>query len=631
MAFTNVHSLGIDIGSGGAKAVYLQQKKGGQQFLQTVCLNRYAEGLLDENELLDALQEWLAVNRLLEVQSCCGISPRVTSTVMRRFPQGDRNGGSLQLLADYEAKRLHGLSDEPFCYDNQDFGSCAENPSWSLQAISVCREAIASRNLQFYQKLGIMVDGIADNAQALANAFFNLRPEAAAAEGLQAILDVGQEETVIVIWQDGVPIRFSSIPLGGFTLTQALAMKWHCSEAVAERRKREEDQDWLQPDSPGNQALRGFLGEMQKNLNALLAAEDGGEGEVQVKSPVSFTKIWLSGGASLHHGLERICSREFQCPVEIFGVPRHQLSGTDCPPGYDFVPSLTIAYGLALQGAGLAKLKMSLLPLRHRWQLRKEREFPFLLGGCQLLVLTVLLAMGILMLRLQRKADVLTGKMQNLESCRELVPLLEEKYAAIAHCQRQMLPIAEYGSRAKRYAEALKACQEVLNEKTIGRPVSCIYLADEFSFAAENGVAVTAGDDARSAQHRQPTALTPGEIFNLEGKGVERLLDKDQTLTNVSSLPILKNMFLGGLTVQDQTEYHTVKEIQLKFHEQTEFSNVDDYMDLISPTFSAKYLSPWEKFVLRPEVGTERQYGLFFLQLPFRENLTSGQDITVKP
>lgn len=90
-------------------------------------------------------------------------------------------------------------------------------------------------------------------------------------------------------------------------------------------------------------------------------------------------------------------------------------------------------------------------------------------------------------------------------------------------------------------------------------------------------------------------------------------------VTQVTQLPCLTQMYIGGFLPSRGNKYQMVKRMQERLNISGTFVNVDDYEDFLSPFFVDSYLSPWKEFLTshRKELGQE--YLFFFLQLPFRE------------
>lgn len=616
---THNSSIGIDIGGSSARAVALERHGHAVRISQAVYINRYAEGLVGENEFSGALREWLHTRGLQRTPAVCGLASRLTSEVIYDFPPEHRPG-DLRKMVDYQTRQLCGLSEERFISDYQLIGEQESERENVL--IGICRESIVDEKCQFFQALGVPVHAMAENGQALANAFAFLHPLESAQYDIRILLDIGQNESTLVLWSRNQPRHIACVPTGGEQFTKFLARQWNCDEMETERRKKEVSDDCQDPDSPCSLASRAFAVELRHALEQWESQSEQ-NGTRLLRHP---GKIWLSGGGALQPCLERTLGNEFQCPVELLGVPRSMLYGTSvqCPAGHEVQTDLTIAFGLALQGLGEGVLKLSLLPERVRWQFHKQSQFPFLLSAFLFMLLTILLVMGLFLFDLKQRIADVTALKENLDKCLVLAPKLNKSYEQIDFYQKQMLPVVEYGTRTGQFIEALKSCRDVLNDKNIPQPLHAIYLADELSFAEACGIKQY--DNASPVL--APLAPLERDIFAASAKSAP---PPPSTVLPVAKIPVLRNMYLGGLTLAGESRYKTVKEIQVRFHERSTFNNVDDYVDFFKARFDAKYIAEWERFLAIPAERLESRYTFFFLQMPFRESVTARPAATSSP
>jgi len=108
-----------------------------------------------------------------------------------------------------------------------------------------------------------------------------LKEEGAQVPGDMAIIDVGASKTTLCLVHEGRPVLLRTVLWGGNHLTHALAVRYACSFAEAERRKRamavQEVDAWLEP----------VLKELRVSLHAY-------EGTVHQR----LTHCWVSGGGS---------------------------------------------------------------------------------------------------------------------------------------------------------------------------------------------------------------------------------------------------------------------------------------------------------------------------------------------
>lgn len=618
--------LGLDFGSTQAAVVYLRLVNGKPLLRRAVCLDMQTEGLLNEQELRQSVREWLQHRKLLALPVACGLPAARTSSTVLSFP-ASHSDDDVQKIVQFQTRQLCGLTDEPFCSDTQRLDS-NENDSRSV-ILSACRQRTAEEVCQHLNNLGLEIRGLTDNAQAVANTFDYFHQDESRSDSLQLLLDIGLNDTTVVLWQNGNPLFTGTLPFGGTQFTRRLAALLNCNEETAEKCKFEADESWLDPDSPQNQVIVAFAREIH-NLFTLfpesVVDKNGG-----LQKPY---KIWLTGGGAMLPGLDRTLSRELQCPVTIFGVTEQFLSSNredyGCPEGFDCNPRLTTAFGLALQGLGLSRLNLSLLPERFRWKQKKMHELPFLFAACVLFLTVIFLSSGLFLLNLRQKVQDAVKRKETLAHCLVLIPKLNQAYEEIDFRQRQILPIAEYGLRSTRYCEAISSCREVFAPEVMQLSASCLYLADEFTFVSEfpSAAKPMAKPDAAPLAPRPGVLEKPVSVFPATPPAPAV---QEELPICVDDFPILRSMYLGGLVGADDEHYLAVKEIQTKFHERSSFSNVDDCIDSVRIYDDNHFFPSWLEFCQNNAEKLENAYSIFLLSMPFSNNLVNSAPAAASP
>ncbi len=617
--------LGVDFGSSQAAVVYLRLVDGRPLLRRAVCLDLQSEGLLNGQELRQAVGEWLQHRRLHVLPASCGLSSSLASSAILTFP-AEHSDEDVQKIIRFQTKQLCGLADEPFCNDSQ-FLVGRDEMAPRTVILSVCRQRPAEDLCRQFSLAGLEVRNLTDNAQAIANAFAFLYPEEAASSRRQLILDIGHQDTTVILWQDGQPRYTGTIPFGGLQFDRRLAAAWGCDEQTAARRKAEAQDDWLDPDSVLNQTIHAFAAELHAGFAQF--PEQHLEPNGNVKAPCQF---WLTGGGAIMAGLDRTLSRVFHCPVQVFGVPQAMLATSrdaiGCPEGLDCHPRLTTAFGLALQGLGLAPLRLSLLPERIRWQQHKRRELPFLMAAALLFIATLLLSLGAFVLNLRQKAQDALHQKERLETCLELIPKLTKAYEEIDYRQRQLLPIAEYGLRLARYVEALDSCREVFSPGALSQSAFCFYLADAFSFAED----FPSINKPKTEAAPQPKRMDPAPVgTSLFTPPAPPAAPVEKAAPTVEEMPLLRTMYLGGLAGADDEHFLAVKEIQTRFHGRPAFANVDDCIDSVRVDEDNRIFPSWKEFCQEQSEKLEEKHAVFLLRLPFSTTLASPASPTVPP
>jgi len=614
MAKEATSSLGVDFGTSHIGAVRLRLVDGHPEIASAASFCLEQDGLLDESELHQAFSVWLKDKHLEHQAAVCGLPAHLANSAISFFPAAQSDEDVAKIIS-FQTKQLCGLADEPFCSTSQFLADKADGSRSVL--LSVCKAQVAENYCRIMAKLGLETLALADNAQALINAFAFLKPDGAGNHQLQMLLDIGSEDSSFVLMQDNVIVNIGTLPFGGSQFTARLAGYLNCDEKTASMRKHDSADDWRDENSASNRVIRDYAEELRHYVNL----PQGGNGKALAENALG--AIWITGGGALFPNLERELNRCLGLPVTIFGVPAAMLMKVSdtlqCPQGVDCHPQLTTALGLALQGLPGAMLNLSLLPERLRWQQQKMREFPYLFGAAVLIVFTLAIASCVWLLGLRQDIIDLEQRKANLEDCLKLAPQLERAYRSIIYHQEKLLPIVEYGRRFNRFRDALCSCNDVLDNADGKQQVFGFYLADEFTFAEGFPSAKRAKAEAVPAKLEGAPS-----VFTVPAASPEM---KDDAVL-VSDFPMLKSMFLGGMGEAGDASYQVVKDIQTRFHERSAFSNVDDYIDSVRLDGKEQIFQQWTSFFEKQSDKLEQSCALFLLKMPFGTTLTvNGQEL----
>jgi general secretion pathway protein L len=182
------------------------------------------------------------------------------------------------------------------------------------------KEKIAE-HMQFMASADLNPSAITIDGMALFSVSQFLKEEGAQVPGDMAIIDVGASKTTLCLVHNGRPVLLRTVLWGGNHLTHALAVRYACSFAEAERRKRaiavQEVDTWLEP----------VLKELRVSLHAY-------EGTVHQR----LTHCWVSGGGSKLKELSGHMAQQ----LGLAPVGPRQGFGANCPRAF------SIAFGLAI-------------------------------------------------------------------------------------------------------------------------------------------------------------------------------------------------------------------------------------------------------------------------------------------
>lgn len=182
------------------------------------------------------------------------------------------------------------------------------------------KEKIAE-HMRFMASADLSPSAITIDGMALFSVSQFLKEEGAQVPGDMAIIDVGASKTTLCLVQEGRPVLLRTVLWGGNHLTHALAVRYACSFAEAERRKRamavQEVDAWLEP----------VLKELRVSLHAY-------EGTAHQR----LTHCWVSGGGAKLKELSGYMAHQ----LGLLPVGPRQGFGSNCPRAF------SIAFGLAI-------------------------------------------------------------------------------------------------------------------------------------------------------------------------------------------------------------------------------------------------------------------------------------------
>ena len=185
------------------------------------------------------------------------------------------------------------------------------------------------------------------------------------------LLDIGAENTDLVIADDR-RVWQRSIPIGGNQFTAAVQKAFKLGFAKAEAIKRTASTSKYARQI--FQAMRSVFADLAAEIQRSLGFYSGGNREVQ------FREVLALGSALRLPGLMKFLQQSLSLPIKRVGsFEALKLSSEVSVAQFtESLPSLALAYGLALQGLGQAAIVSNLLPTavarKTQWQ-RKRRWF----------------------------------------------------------------------------------------------------------------------------------------------------------------------------------------------------------------------------------------------------------------
>jgi type IV pilus assembly protein PilM len=242
-----------------------------------------------------------------------------------------------------------------------------EDVEWSYQlfekpdspdvevGIFAMRRDLIDRQIQFYRGVEINVQLVQMNPLAVYNAIaYDGR-----IKGATMIMDLGAENTDLII-AEGETIWLRSIPIGGNSLTEALAKQFKMSFSKAEDLKRNASTSKYQRQIL--QAMRPVFAELVSEVQRSIGFYSSSHRESRLK------RIIALGGTFRLPGLQKYLQQNLQMDVERVdrfsaGAPEEAKMATLFAEN---ILSLVTAYGLAIQALDQGAITSSLLPMHIR-------------------------------------------------------------------------------------------------------------------------------------------------------------------------------------------------------------------------------------------------------------------------
>lgn len=214
-------------------------------------------------------------------------------------------------------------------------------------------------------------------------ALFNYLSYGHKLDGAVIVVDMGAEAADLVIIQ---PDRFwlRNLPTGGTAVTKKLQERLQLAFKDAEKLKREAAHSKQAEKLLGmmKPAIAGVLREIQMSLGFYKSQ----------RQDIRFTKCYVSGRGFLLKGLTEAVSEGIQVPLSRFSALEGIQAGPTVNPAElaKGVDRLGVPLGLALQGLGLGRLKLNLVPPEVMRAKRSSERKPYALAASLFVFLAVL-------------------------------------------------------------------------------------------------------------------------------------------------------------------------------------------------------------------------------------------------
>lgn len=424
--------LGLDIGQTTTKMVLLRRQGSQLKVLKTAVFSNWEEGIMSQEELASHLGDWLNEQGAEGHEITTGVPQYLTIVQLSDFPPASDQ--KLEEMVALETQQVAGLSDEAFLHDYiriEPF-SHYRNPA----LIAVCRESAVRSRLAPLQEYHLHVSELIIEGQALTLAYQHLIPAADQQDALHLVLDVGSENSTLIIMQNGQCVHMATFLAGGQTFSTAMGRHLKIGELEAEKAKRESRIIMGHLESPLTQAARQFVNELNSALESWHYQNQTEDN--QPEEPLRLDRIYICGGGARLGGLQEYLASMFDCQVRNLQIKESEGDkGTLLP----------IAYGLAAATFAPPAETLSLAPPDLTWIAQRKRRTGIITAAFVCVLLTLLLALASAWYTENARSRHLTQLADQLGESRTLMQELEKTKAEVRQMQQMLIPFAARGNR----------------------------------------------------------------------------------------------------------------------------------------------------------------------------------------
>lgn len=340
--------LGIDIGSSSVKVAEIQTENGlyrlknvGIAALHGAVLQEDAEPL---EELETVLRQLLETNNIQARDAILSIGGRDFFAREVSFPKMEP--AELAEAVKWDITKYVPYEEGQYYYD---FDVLPENTDLPDEV----RVILVAAPKQAVDDLVMLVKRLHLRPVAIEGESFALARTLRAEENY-ILVDVGKENSKIVIFQGQVPIATRNVPVYGDSFTEAVQTVMELSAEEAEALKQRRHVLLLQQERDGLEKQEGDLAQKMEGLAEDLVNEIRRTMEyyrIQNKNAV-IDKVFISGGGACLENLVEYIAAAFTIPVLRHQPLENVVCGAPFDPVYldSIAPQIAVAAGLAMRG-----------------------------------------------------------------------------------------------------------------------------------------------------------------------------------------------------------------------------------------------------------------------------------------
>jgi len=349
---------GIDIGQCGLKALKLRAAPDGKVEVVAFDLIEHPKILsqpdADPEELIrGALDKFVSRNDWQSDQFVIGVPGQQTFARFCRMPPVDPK--KVPDLVRFEASQQIPFDMDDVVWDYQTFAT-PDSPDLEV-GIFAMRKDLIRKHIDYFARLGITTAVVQTIPAALYNFCRFDRQEEVEKGTALVVINVGAQNTDLVIVEPN-SAWMRNIPLGGNSFTEALVRSFKLSFAKAESLKRTAATSKYARQI--FQAMRPVFAELVAEIQRSIGFYSSTHRDVELK------RVLALGNAFRLPGLQKYLENNLTISGGVLKPERFSrmaASATiNAPQFTENILTFAAAYGLALQGLGLAQINANLLP-----------------------------------------------------------------------------------------------------------------------------------------------------------------------------------------------------------------------------------------------------------------------------
>lgn len=405
--FTSPEVLGLDIGHRSIKALLMRKGKSGIEVLKASLVK--IESSPEEKEergakVLDALGKVLAEVGKKPGRAALACSGQVVFPRLIKLPPVAK--GKLKQIVQYEAQQQIPFSLQDVIWDYHLLPS--KEPSEISTLILAVKKEIVKDILSLVSPMKLEIELLDFTPLSIYNTiYFNGEvPEDKAI----AILDMGAQSSDITMVEAGEIAMVRPIPLGGDSITQAVARNFGVDFHEAERIKEEEGFAALLGKEASGEKEQKLFSAMRPILDEFLdeIRRSIGYYRSQLRGSAIECLIVTGGGVQLKN-IDKFLEESLRIKVAKLNpfvkvhIPLEILS--KFPEASQF----SVALGLGLRLLGEGRIKINLLPPQFLQRVEFRKKEPVLVGSFILVLLIMLVYAGIIRQKMFGEQILLKG------------------------------------------------------------------------------------------------------------------------------------------------------------------------------------------------------------------------------